>query len=78
MIFFLWGHLKAMVYAEEIRTLVNLKRCIVECCASITPDILSSVNQASATMYSMRSRKYDVAGAASLSPSLDASTDSAY
>ena len=35
-------------------------------------------HQASAVMYSMRSRKYDVAGAASTSPSLNASSYSAY
>ena len=34
--------------------------------------------QASAVLYSMRSREYDVAGAASAFPSLNASTYSAY
>ena len=36
------------------------------------------VEQASAVMYSMRSREYDVAGAASTSPSLNAFTYRAY
>ena len=36
------------------------------------------LQQASAVMYSMRSREYDVAGAASTSPSVSAYTDRAY
>ena len=39
---------------------------------------LVCLSQASAVMYSMRSREYDVAGAASASPSLNASTYNAY
>ena len=41
-------------------------------------NVMKPLYQASPVMYSMRSREYDVAGAASASPSLNASTYSAY
>ena len=41
--FYLWGHLKAIVYAVKIRDVQHLKLRILEACASISPAVLLSV-----------------------------------
>uniref|UniRef100_A0A803JU31 Tc1-like transposase DDE domain-containing protein n=1 Tax=Xenopus tropicalis TaxID=8364 RepID=A0A803JU31_XENTR len=41
--FYLWGHLKAIVYAVKIRDVQHLKLWILEACASISPAVLLSV-----------------------------------
>lgn len=42
--FYLWGHLKSLVYAKKIRNLNNLQERIIEACSSITPDVLMRVH----------------------------------
>ena len=41
--FYLWGHLKAMVYEVEIQNMDHLKERIRDACARITPDVLKRV-----------------------------------
>ncbi|XP_075710450.1 uncharacterized protein LOC142743511 isoform X2 [Rhinoderma darwinii] len=41
--FYLWGHLKAIVYAVKIRDVQQLKLRILEACASISSAVLLSV-----------------------------------
>ncbi|KAL1279171.1 hypothetical protein QQF64_025844 [Cirrhinus molitorella] len=41
--FYLWGHLKAIVYGVKIRDVQHLKLRILEACASISPAVLLSV-----------------------------------
>ncbi|CAJ0934947.1 unnamed protein product [Ranitomeya imitator] len=41
--FYLWGHLKAIVYAVKIRDAQHLKQRILEACASISSAVLLSV-----------------------------------
>lgn len=38
--FFLWGHVKNIVYSEKIRDIAHLRERIVEAVASVTPDML--------------------------------------
>lgn len=38
--FFLWGHLKSIVYSEKICNIAHLRQRIVEALASVTPDML--------------------------------------
>jgi hypothetical protein len=41
--FYLWGHLKAQVYAEKIRNVEHLLQNITEARNAITPDIIKRV-----------------------------------
>jgi hypothetical protein len=41
--FYLWGHLKAQVYAEKITNVEHLRQCIIEACNAITPGIIKRV-----------------------------------
>ncbi|RXN07269.1 checkpoint HUS1 isoform X5 [Labeo rohita] len=41
--FYLWGHLKAIVYGVKIRDVQHLKLWILEACAGISPAVLLSV-----------------------------------
>lgn len=41
--FYLWGHLKAIVYSEKIRDLQHLRSRIQQACQQITPDIIHRV-----------------------------------
>ncbi|KAL1281045.1 hypothetical protein QQF64_015645 [Cirrhinus molitorella] len=41
--FYLWGHLKAIVYGVKIRDVQHLKLRILEACAGISPAVLLSV-----------------------------------
>ncbi|XP_049937387.1 uncharacterized protein LOC126412052 [Schistocerca serialis cubense] len=43
--FYLWGHVKALVYSVKIRDLHNLKQRIVDACGQIQPDVLVKVHQ---------------------------------
>lgn len=38
--FFLWGHIKSLVYITEPRDITDLKQRIVDACASISPEII--------------------------------------
>ena len=42
--FYLWGHLKAMVYQENIRDINHLKDRIINSFAQISPDVLLRVH----------------------------------
>lgn len=42
--FYLWGHLKQLVYAEKIRNRHHLQQRIEEACASISAEILLRVH----------------------------------
>ena len=42
--FYLWGHLKAMVYQESIRNVNHLKDRIINSFAQISPDVLLRVH----------------------------------
>jgi len=39
--FFFWGHIKNLVYAEKIRDVRHLRERIVNCVASVPPDMLA-------------------------------------
>jgi hypothetical protein len=41
--FYLWGHLKAQVYAEKIRNVEHLRQHIIVACNAITPGIIKRV-----------------------------------
>jgi hypothetical protein len=41
--FYLWAHLKAMVYQVKIQNVDNLKERIRDACARTTPDVLKRV-----------------------------------
>jgi hypothetical protein len=41
--FYLWGHLKAQVYAEKIRNVEHLRQRIIEACNAITPGVIKPV-----------------------------------
>ena len=43
--FYLWGHVKALVYAVKVRNLVHLKQRTVDACGQIQPDVLVKVHQ---------------------------------
>jgi hypothetical protein len=43
--FYLWGHLKAMVYTERVNTIDELKDRILNCALLVTPRILRRVQQ---------------------------------
>lgn len=42
--FYLWGHLKSLVYAKKIRNLDHLQERIVDACGRISSDVLNSVH----------------------------------
>jgi hypothetical protein len=42
--FFLWGHLKDLVYQEPIRDFNHLQQGIRQCCDAIQPDVLLCVH----------------------------------
>ncbi|GBM74092.1 hypothetical protein AVEN_178673-1 [Araneus ventricosus] len=42
---FLWGHIKGQVYATPPPTLQDLRRCITDACASVTPAMLHNVER---------------------------------
>jgi hypothetical protein len=41
--FYLWGHLKAQVYAEKIRNFEHLRQRIIEASNAVTPGIIKRV-----------------------------------
>ncbi|KAJ4447126.1 hypothetical protein ANN_09127 [Periplaneta americana] len=43
--FYLWGHLKSLVYGEKIRFSAHLQTRIIEACSQITPNIIQHVLQ---------------------------------
>jgi transposase len=43
--FYLWGHLKALVYSEKVRDLNHLKERITDCCHEITEKTLNDVTR---------------------------------
>ena len=42
--FYLWGHLKQLVYAEKIRDVHHLQQRIMLCCSEIAPEVLLRVS----------------------------------
>jgi hypothetical protein len=38
-----WGFLKAQVYAVKIRDLRHLRQRIIDCCATVDPNMLSKI-----------------------------------